>query len=89
MIITTPKLLPKSGYVEVEKEDGTRTYKNIETGEYIEDEVPRQTIQEQIDDLQSAVIELTYNQALADNGIEDTETGQVEETDTESEQPAE
>lgn len=35
-----PTLPPKYGYVEVEKDDGTRTYMNTETGVLIEDEPP-------------------------------------------------
>ena len=42
-MITTPKLPPKVGYVEVEV-DGHRTYKNIVTGVLIEDETPVITV---------------------------------------------
>lgn len=38
MLITHPKLPPKKGYVEVEVA-GKRTYRNVETGILIEDEV--------------------------------------------------
>ena len=39
MAITNPTLPPKAGYVEVEV-DGVRTYRNVETGVLIDDEVP-------------------------------------------------
>ena len=39
MAITNPILPPKAGYVEVEV-DGVRTYRNVETGVLIDDEVP-------------------------------------------------
>lgn len=70
-MIVNPKLSPKAGYVEVEKTDGTRTYMNVSTGMLVDAEKPIQPIESQIDDLQSAVIELTYNQVLYENG--DTE----------------
>lgn len=38
-MIQSPTLPPKSGYVEVEV-DGVRTYRNVETGVLIDDEVP-------------------------------------------------
>lgn len=50
-MITTPELAPRSGYVEVEV-DGRRTYKNIQTGVLIEDEIPVVTI----DSIKSAKI---------------------------------
>lgn len=37
-MITKPLLPPKNGYVEVELFNGTRTYKNINTGKLIENE---------------------------------------------------
>lgn len=42
MEITKPILPPKKGYVEVEI-DGVRTYKNVETGLLIEEEIKMQT----------------------------------------------
>jgi hypothetical protein len=39
-MITKPQLPPKAGYVEVEI-DGRRTYKNVITGELIENERPK------------------------------------------------
>ena len=41
MAITNPTLPPKAGYVEVEV-DGERTYRNVETGELIGQETPRE-----------------------------------------------
>ena len=39
MAISKPMLPPKKGYVEVEV-DGKRTYRNVETGVLIDDEIP-------------------------------------------------
>ena len=47
MAISKPMLPPKKGYVEVEV-DGIRTYKNIETGVLIYDEVVEPTEMEQL-----------------------------------------
>lgn len=51
-MITEPQLPPKAGYVEVEV-NGVRTYRNISTGELIDDEVPTPTLEEQIAALQA------------------------------------
>ena len=47
MAISKPMLPPKKGYVEVEV-DGIRTYKNIETGVLIYDDVVEPTEMEQL-----------------------------------------
>lgn len=39
MAISRPMLPPKKGYVEVEV-NGKRTYRNVETGVLIDDEIP-------------------------------------------------
>lgn len=46
-MITAPKLPPKAGYVEVEV-DGRRTYRNVNTGVLIEDEIAAPTSEERI-----------------------------------------
>ena len=46
-MITAPKLPPKAGYVEVEV-DGRRTYRNVNTGVLIEDEIDAPTPEERI-----------------------------------------
>jgi len=55
MTISKPTLPPKKGYVEVEV-NGRRTYRNVETGEFIENEgayvpIPEQdsTVWEELD----------------------------------------
>ena len=63
MPITKPTLRPKCGYVEVEN-NGVRTYKNISTGELIENEKPViPTLEEQIASLQ---IQLSNTQDVID-----------------------
>ena len=57
MAITRPKLPPKKGYVEVEV-NGKRTYKNVETGELIENEVRKPTAEERIAELEAVNAEL-------------------------------
>ena len=52
MKINKPKLPPKKGYVEVEV-NGKRTYKNVETGELIENEVRKPTAEERIAELEA------------------------------------
>lgn len=52
MVITEPMLPPKKGYVEDEV-DGKRTYRNVETGELIEDETPTPPTHERITKLES------------------------------------
>lgn len=47
MAITNPVLQPKLGYVEVEV-NGVRTYKNVNTGVLIDDEVETVTETEQL-----------------------------------------
>lgn len=54
MVITKPTLPPKSGYVEVEV-DGRRTYRNVETGVLIDDEVPTPTTDERLTSLEAAL----------------------------------
>lgn len=46
-MITAPKLPPKAGYVEVEV-DGRRTYRNVNTGVLIDDEIAVPTPDERI-----------------------------------------
>ena len=53
-MITVPKLPPKMGYVEVEV-DGRRTYRNVNTGILIEDEVPALTLEERVTSLVNAI----------------------------------
>ena len=60
--ISQPLLPPKAGYVEVEKPDGTRTYRNAKTGILIEDEVPVPTLEEQLLTTQLALAELAETQ---------------------------
>lgn len=50
-MITAPKLPPKAGYVEVEV-DGRRTYRNVNTGVLIEDEIDAPTPEERISALE-------------------------------------
>lgn len=69
-MITKPKLPPKRGYVEVEI-DGERTYRNATTGELIGRE--NQSLDAQVADLQSAVVDITYNQILLQNGVDSAE----------------
>lgn len=57
MAITKPMLPPKKGYVEVDV-DGKRTYKNVETGVLIEDEVRKPTHEERITELEIINAEL-------------------------------
>lgn len=47
-MIFEAKLSPKAGYAEVEV-NGERTYRNIETGVLIEDEIPTSTPEERIE----------------------------------------
>lgn len=54
MVITKPMLPPKRGYVEVEI-NGKRTYRNVETGILIEDEVPTPTTEDRLSSLESAL----------------------------------
>lgn len=49
-MIFEAKLSPKAGYAEVEV-NGERTYRNIETGVLIEDEIPTPTTDERITNL--------------------------------------
>lgn len=53
-MITVPKLPPKMGYVEVEV-DGRRTYRNVNTGILIEDEVPALTLEDRVTSLETAI----------------------------------
>jgi hypothetical protein len=53
-MITVPKLPPKMGYVEVEV-DGRRTYRNVNTGILIEDEVPALTLEDRVISLETAI----------------------------------
>ena len=55
-MIKKPMLPPKKGYVEVEI-DGKRTYRNVETGELIENEVPRPSAEQRITDLEAQLAE--------------------------------
>ena len=69
-MINKPKLAPKIGYVEVEI-DGERTYRNTTTAELIGCE--NQSLDAQVADLQSDVVDITYNQILIQNGVTDAE----------------
>ena len=60
-MIFEAKLSPKAGYAEVEV-NGERTYRNIETGVLIEDEIPTSTPGERITALESAT-----GKAIADS----------------------
>lgn len=51
-MISKPTLPPRRGYIEVEV-DGRRTYRNIETGELIDNEVPVVPDAERIKQLES------------------------------------
>lgn len=53
-MITVPKLPPKMGYVEFEV-DGRRTYRNVNTGILIEDEVPALTLEDRVTSLETAI----------------------------------
>lgn len=53
-MITVPKLPPKMGYVEVEV-DGKRTYRNVNTGILIEDEVPALTLEDRVTSLETSI----------------------------------
>lgn len=53
-MITVPKLPPKMGYVEVEV-DGRRTYRNVNTGILIEDEVPALTLEDRATSLETSI----------------------------------
>ena len=64
-MITKPMLPPKSGYVEVEV-DGKRTYRNVETGVLIEDEVATPT---EADDTAYMLIDHEYRLTLLELGI--------------------
>ena len=57
MEIIKPKLPPKKGYVEVEV-NGKCTYKNVVTGELIENEIPVPTNEERITNLEEATTAL-------------------------------
>lgn len=57
-MITKPTLPPKKGYVEVEV-DGVRTYRNVETGELIDNETPHQTESDRLAALEADVADLT------------------------------
>lgn len=54
MAITRPMLPPKAGYVEVEV-DGHRTYRNVQTGELIGEEVVGPTTDERLASLEDAL----------------------------------
>lgn len=54
MAITKPMLPPKAGYVEVEV-DGVRTYRNVQTGVLIDEEVNVPTTDERLASLEDAL----------------------------------
>lgn len=54
MAITKPMLPPKAGYVEVEV-DGVRTYRNVQTGVLIDEEVRAPTTDERLASLEDAL----------------------------------
>ena len=75
MAITRPTLPPKAGYVEVEV-NGVRTYKNIITGIFIDNEISTPTIDERVTTLEDQVaqadevaIELYESQATQDEAL--------------------
>ena len=53
-MIKKPMLPPKRGYVEVEV-NGKRTYRNVETGELIENEIPCPSAEERITMLEEQI----------------------------------
>lgn len=59
-------LPPKRGYVEVEKTDGTRTYKNAATGVLIDDEAPAVTPDA---DQDAMLVDLEYRVILLELGV--------------------
>ena len=63
MVISKPTLPPKQGYVEVEV-NGKRTYKNVQTGVLIDNEVAEPT---QLDILEAQV---TYTAMMTDTLLE-------------------
>lgn len=65
MAITKPMLPPKKGYVEVEV-DCVRTYRNVETGILIDDEVATPTPEE---DAAAMLIDHEYRLTLLELGI--------------------
>ena len=55
-MITVPMLQPKKGYVEVEI-DGVRTYRNVETGVLIEEEVPATALDDRVTGLEETTMQ--------------------------------
>lgn len=64
-MITKPMLPPKKGYVEVEV-DGKRTYRNVETGVLIEDEVATPS---ESDDTAAMLVDHEYRLTLLELGL--------------------
>ena len=65
MAIANPMLPPKKGYVEVEV-DGVRTYRNVETGILIDDEIATPTQEE---DTAAMLIDHEFRLTLLELGI--------------------
>ena len=77
MAITRPMLPPKAGYVEVEV-DGVRTYRNVETGILIGEEVHAPSVDERVKVLEEqyaaiedALCEMDASNAASIAAIED------------------
>lgn len=71
-VITETKLQPLEGYVEVEI-DGTRTYRNIDTGLLIEDEAQIQSEPTEVELLQQEITTLELNDIEHGQQITDLE----------------
>jgi hypothetical protein len=65
-MITSPKLPPKLGYVEVEKGNGIHTYRNVATGILIEDESNEPT---QTEDTMSMLVDHEYRITMMELGV--------------------
>ena len=65
MAISRPMLPPKKGYVEVEV-NGVRTYRNVETGILIEDEVVTPSAQEDTD---AMMVDHEYRLTMLELGL--------------------
>ena len=65
MVISKPMLPPKKGYVEVEV-NGVRTYRNVETGILIEDEVMAPSAQ---DDTDAMMVDHEYRLTMLELGL--------------------
>lgn len=78
MAITKPMLPPKKGYVEVEVH-GKRTYKNVETGVLIENEVRKPSNDERFAALES--INVALEEAMCEmDAVNQEEIAELQET---------